>query len=59
MSEKKQKTTFNLGVIVGLAGFIAGIFLILGEDWITGLFGSIASAGLAYMSYKNSKEVEK
>ena len=53
---------FNLGVIIGVLGFIAGIILMFGEDWITGGFGAIASAFVAYLSYSrtpHSKEQDE
>lgn len=55
---KKNKKAANLGMILGLLGLVAGIFLMFGEDWITGVFGSIASAGVAYTGYKSSKEAQ-
>tara|TARA_R110002073_G_scaffold306012_4_gene475147 strand:+ start:9682 stop:9867 length:186 start_codon:yes stop_codon:yes gene_type:complete len=61
MSDKNKKSV-NLGVIVGLLGFISGIALMFGDDWVTGLFGSIASAFVASLSYnrsQNSKELKK
>ncbi len=51
MSES-QKSKFNFGVIVGLLGTIAGIYLIIQKDWVIGISGTIASAGLAYISYR-------
>lgn len=59
---KKNKKRVNLGVVIGVLGFLAGIGLMFGDDWITGLFGAIASAGVAYISYKGqqaAKEIEE
>ena len=56
-----NKKSVNIGLIIGILGFIAGIGLMFGDDWITGFFGSIASAGVAYVSYKghqDSKELK-
>ncbi len=50
--ENKTKRPLNLGLIIGLLGFIAGIFLMVQGDWITGIFGAIASASVAYLSYQ-------
>ena len=50
---KKKKKSINLGLIIGLLGFIAGIVLMYEGEWIIGIFGSIASAFVAYLSYKN------
>lgn len=53
---KKHKKTTNLGLIIGILGFIAGIGLLFTESWLIGIFGSIASAGLAYKGYQDSRE---
>lgn len=54
--EKKKKNTFNLGLIIGVAGTLAGIYLIITGDTFIGIFGSIASAGIAYQSYITAKK---
>lgn len=57
-----NKKSINLGVIIGLFGFISGIVLMFRDDWVTGLFGSIASVFIAYLSYNkshNSRELNK
>ena len=46
----------NIGLIIGILGFIAGISLLFTESWFIGLFGSIASAGIAYKGYKDLQE---
>lgn len=53
---KKNKKTANLALVLGVLGFLAGIGLMFGESWFIGIFGSIASAGLAYKGYQDSKE---
>jgi ABC-type transport system involved in cytochrome bd biosynthesis fused ATPase/permease subunit len=53
---KKQRTQINLGLIIGTLGFIAGIGLLFTESWLIGIFGSIASAGIAYKGYQDSRE---
>jgi hypothetical protein len=53
MSEKN--TTANLGLIFGSIGFIAGVALLFTESWLIGIFGGIASAGIAYKGYQDSK----
>ena len=55
MEDQLLKATLSLGVIIGVLGFIAGIALMFGDDWVTGLFGSISSAFVAYLSFKNSR----
>ncbi len=52
-----RKKKFNLGIILGIAGTIARILLIFMESYLIGIFGSIASAGLAYQSYNTSKKI--
>lgn len=56
--EKKKKNTFNLGLIIGIAGTLAGIYLIIAGDTFFGICGSIASAGLAYQSYVATKKAQ-
>ncbi|MCE2612790.1 hypothetical protein LVD13_07385 [Flavobacteriaceae bacterium D16] len=53
---KKRKFSPNLGLIIGVIGFVAGIGLLFTESWFIGVFGAIASAGLAYKGYQDSKE---
>lgn len=53
-----NKTSINLGLIIGIIGFIAGIGLLFTESWLIGIFGSIASAGIAYKSYQDSKDIK-
>ncbi|QBA64539.1 hypothetical protein EQY75_08375 [Muriicola soli] len=53
---KKNKSSINLGLIIGTIGFIAGIGLLFTESWLIGIFGSIASFGIAYKGYQDSKE---
>ena len=49
----------NLGLIIGILGFIAGIALLFTESWFIGIFGGIASAGIAYKGYMDLKEKKK
>ena len=51
MSENK-KSTSKLILVLGVSGCIAGIFLLFSDSWFIGVFGSIASAGLAYKGFK-------
>ena len=50
MPNKNKKS--NLGLYLGVAGALAGIFLITQGDYLIGISGSIASTGLAYIDYK-------
>jgi ABC-type transport system involved in cytochrome bd biosynthesis fused ATPase/permease subunit len=54
MSDQK-KSPFPLAIVLGIAGMIAGIFLLFGESWFIGLFGFIASAGVAYRGYQDTR----
>lgn len=51
MNDKSKKKA-NLPLILGSVGFLAGIALAFGENKMIGIFGAIASAGLAYSGYK-------
>lgn len=53
---KKHRIQTNLGLIIGTLGFMAGIGLLFTESWLIGIFGSIASAGIAYKGYQDSRE---
>lgn len=53
---EKQGISF-LGII-GIMGIFAGIFLIVQGDWVIGICGSTASAGITYLSYRNPKKTE-
>ncbi|MEM7574505.1 MAG: hypothetical protein AAF433_16495 [Bacteroidota bacterium] len=50
-----NKNTFLLPMILGAAGFIAGIALVFMENRFIGIFGAIASAGVAYKGYQDWK----
>ena len=54
----RKNPLLNLGVIIGTLGLIAGIILIFSDNWTTGLFGAIASGGVAFMSYRDSKTAD-
>jgi hypothetical protein len=58
MNSQKKKS-INLPLIIGILGTIAGVFLIFSDNSFIGFFGAIASAGLAYKGYKDSKELKK
>lgn len=51
-----NKKSGKLALIIGILGFISGIILLFDENWLIGIFGSIASAGISYKGYKDSKE---
>ena len=57
MSNKHGRHT-NLALIIGILGFIAGIVLLFTESWLIGIFGSLASAGLAYKGFQDSRVVK-
>ncbi|MEM1324309.1 MAG: hypothetical protein AAGI23_00065 [Bacteroidota bacterium] len=54
-----SKNLLTLGFVLGLLGTIAGISLLFMGNWILGTSGTVASAGLAYNSYQNSKKQDK
>ncbi len=56
MMSKKNKRSTNLSLIIGVLGFTAGIGLLFTDSWLIGLFGSVASAGLAYKGYQDSRK---
>ena len=51
----KNKKTSNLGLYLGILGTLAGIYLIVQGDYLVGVSGGIASAGLVYINYKALK----
>lgn len=55
MMEKNKKKGYNLGLILGILGFLAGVYLVIEGDYVIGIAGGIASAGLAVMNYKAKK----
>lgn len=56
---KMKKVSPNLPIIIGCLGLVAGIILLFGDSWMIGIFGSIASAGIAYKGYQDSKTLPK
>ncbi len=52
MSESNKQSA-NLALVIGVLGLIAGIILLFTDSWFIGLFGSIASAGIAYKGYQD------
>lgn len=52
MSESTKQSA-NLALIIGVLGVIAGVILLFTDSWFIGLFGSIASAGIAYKGYQD------
>jgi uncharacterized membrane protein YkgB len=55
----KKNNEVKMGLTLGIIGFIAGIFLIFFGNNLIGIFGSIASAGIAIKSYKGLKNKSK
>lgn len=52
----KTNISKNPALIIGVLGFMAGIGLLFTESWFIGIFGAIASAGIAYKGYQDSRE---
>ena len=55
---KTNKSAVNLALVIGILGILCGIGLLFTETWFIGLFGSIASAGIAYKGYQDAKAVK-
>ncbi|UOY06530.1 hypothetical protein L0P88_21725 [Muricauda sp. SCSIO 64092] len=56
--DKKQQNAPKTGLIIGVCGFIAGIFLIFSNQIIIGIAGSFASAGIAIKGYMDLKKLK-
>jgi len=54
MNENNRKPS-KMGFIIGIIGFIAGVFLVFSGQTLIGLAGSIASLGIAIKGYKDLK----
>lgn len=46
-------------LVIGILGFIAGIFLVFSGELFIGIFGAISSAGIAGKSFIDLKSNEK
>ena len=57
--DKKQLDTAKTQATFGTIGMIAGIALIFMGQKLVGVFGAIASAGLAFKGFKTIKESKK
>jgi hypothetical protein len=55
---KPRKKSPKLVLILGICGFIAGVILVFGENYMIGIFGGIASASVAYKAYQDSKALK-
>ncbi|OEJ99998.1 hypothetical protein [Roseivirga misakiensis] len=55
----KQKSSANVGLVIGIMGFIAGVILTFSDNWQIGLFGGIASLGIAIKGYQDIKASKK
>lgn len=49
--EQKPKKKVNLALVLGVLGALAGIYLIFYGNRVSGIFGTISSAGLAYVGW--------
>ena len=52
---KDKKKAINFGLILGVIGTLAGIFLIVQGNYFLGVSGGIARIGLTIISYKTTK----
>ncbi|WP_350287250.1 hypothetical protein [uncultured Croceitalea sp.] len=55
MTKNKGKGA-KMGMVIGIIGFLAGIFLVIQENYLIGISGGIASAGLAWINYNATKQ---
>jgi hypothetical protein len=53
--DKNKKNASKVALTIGVIGAISGVFLILSKEWFIGIFGTIASAGIAYKGYVDLK----
>ena len=54
----RKRNAPNLGLVIGVLGVIAGIGLLFTDNLFIGIFGTIASAGVAYKGYQDSNEMK-
>ena len=54
--DKNTTSTSKAKLTLGIMGFIAGIFLMFSDKYIIGIFGGIASAGLALKAFQDLKK---
>ncbi len=53
--KKNKNNESKIALTLGILGIIAGVFLIFSGNNLIGIFGSIASAGIAIKGYNNLK----
>ncbi len=53
--DKNKNNASKVGLAIGIAGVIAGMFLLFSEEWFIGISGTVASAGLAIKGYIDLK----
>ncbi len=56
--DKNKKNSAKMVLTFGIIGFLAGIGLLFSGNKLIGIFGSMASAGLALKGYKDLKELK-
>ncbi len=53
--DKHKNNSSKLGLTFGIIGLVAAIFLVFTENYLIGIFGGIASAGIAIKGYSDLK----
>ena len=53
--DKSKRDATKARLTFGIMGFIAGIFLLFSDSYLIGIFGGLASAGLAIKAYIDLK----
>jgi tetrahydromethanopterin S-methyltransferase subunit C len=56
---KTNKNKFNIGILIGALGIVAGIYLIIQKDYLFGIFGTLASIGVIYNGYKTIRATDE
>ena len=56
--DKNKNNASKVGLVIGIAGVIAGMFLLFSEEWFIGISGTVASAGLAIKGYIDLKSTK-
>ena len=54
--DTKNKNLSKTGLIIGIAGLLCGIGLLFSDNYLIGIFGGIASAGLIIKYYQDKKK---
>jgi len=56
--DKNKTTASKMTLTFGIIGCIAGLFLLFSENYMMGIFGAIASVGIAVKGYGDLKKIQ-